>query len=468
MGRMSRAPESAPSSRPAVPRSFATAQVQAGYDAGIAEYTSIPSIHQSNAFEFRSLSDARDLFALRKEGNIYSRAANPTVLVLEKRVAELEGGIAAAGVASGQAAVAVALLALAKQGEHIVAARQLYGGTVDLLQDTFADWGIEVSFVDQDDIAAWEAAVRPETRALFAESISNPIAQVLDLGAVADVARRAGVPLVIDNTVATPYLQRAKDFGADIVVHSATKFLGGHGTSLGGVVVDLGTFDFTAEPQRWPQLTHTYRRVPDGSLVERFGATGSPYIALVKTKYVHDLGPSLSAFNAFQLLQGLETLDLRMGRHTASALEVARFLDNHPAVARVHHPGLESSPWHANARDYLPRGSGSVFAFDLSSSGDPEADFRLVESFISRLRVVKLVANIGDAHSLVAHPASMTHSHLSGAQLAEAHIGPTTVRLSIGLEDAEDVVSDLAQALDAVPATVADASRGIGGLASVI
>ncbi|KRB39011.1 O-acetylhomoserine aminocarboxypropyltransferase/cysteine synthase family protein [Microbacterium sp. Root180] len=434
------------------PRSFATAQVQAGFESGIAENTAVPSIHQSNAFEFRSLSDARDLFALRRDGNIYSRAANPTVLVFEKRVTELEGGIAAAGVASGQAAVALALLALAKQGEHIVAARQLYGGTVDLLQDTFADWGIEVSFVDQDDPDAWAAAVRPTTRAFFAESITNPIAQVLDVRAVADLAHRAGVPLVIDATVATPYLQRVKDLGADITVHSATKFLGGHGTSLGGVIVDLGTFDFTAEPQRWPQLNETYPRVPDGSLVERYGETGSPYIALVKTKYVHDLGPSLSAFNAFQLLQGLETLDLRIARHSASALEVARFLEEHPAVARVHHPGLASSPWHANAAVYLPRGASSVFAFDLHGTGDVEADFRVVEDLIARMRVVKLVANIGDARSLVAHPASMTHSHLSPAQLADAGISWTTVRLSIGLEDARDIVADLDRALAGVPA----------------
>jgi O-acetylhomoserine (thiol)-lyase len=272
---------------------------------------------------------------------------------------------------------------------------------------------------------------------------------VLDLGAVSAVARGAGVPLVIDNTVATPYLQRAKDFGADIVVHSATKFLGGHGTSLGGVVVDLGTFDFTAEPDRWPQLTRTYQRVPEGSLVERFGQSGSPYIALVKTKYVHDLGPSLSAFNAFQLLQGIETLDLRVARHSASALEVARFLEQHPAVARVHHPGLASSPWHANARTYLPRGTSSVFAFDLHPTGSADGDFQRVEAVISRLRTVKLVANIGDARSLVAHPASMTHSHLTDAQLAEAHIGSTTVRLSIGLEDPRDIVADLEHALAA-------------------
>jgi len=434
-------------------RAFSTAQVQAGFTPGVAENTAIPSIHQSNAFEFTSLSQARDLFALRREGNIYSRAANPTVLVFERRVAELEGGIAAAGVASGQAAVAVALLALAKQGEHIVAARQLYGGTVDLLSDTFPDWGIEVTFVDQDDPDAWAAAVRPTTRALFAESVTNPIAQVLDMRSVAAVAQSAGVPLVIDATVATPYLQRAKDFGADIVVHSATKFLGGHGTSLGGVVVDLGTFDFSAEPGRWPQLNEEYARVRGASLVERFGATGSPYISLVKTKYVHDLGPSLSAFNAFQLLQGIETLDLRMDRHSANALKVAQFLESHPAVAAVHHPGLESSPWHHLTSEYLARGAASVFAFDLHAPADPEDAFAAVEAFISELEVIRLVANIGDARSLVAHPASMTHSHMSTEQLSEARISWSTIRLSIGIEDSADLIADLDRALSTVPLT---------------
>ncbi|HWI32341.1 MAG TPA: aminotransferase class V-fold PLP-dependent enzyme [Microbacterium sp.] len=430
-----------------VTRAFATAQVQAGYTPGTTQNTAVPPIYQSNAFEFASLSDARDLFALRRDGNIYSRAANPTVLVFEERIAALEDGIAASGVASGQAAVALALLALAKQGEHIVAAKQLYGGTIDLLQDTFADWGIEVAFVDQDDLSAWRAAIRPQTRALFAESITNPLAQVLDARPIADLAHEAGVPLVIDNTVATPYLQRPKEFGADIVVHSATKFLGGHGTSLGGAVVDLGTFDFTRDPERWPQLNAEYPRVPGGSLVDRFGQGGSPYIALVKTKYVHDLGPSLSAFNAFQILQGIETLDLRMERHTASALTVAHFLAGHPAVARVHHPGLPSSPWHDAAAAYLPRGASSVFSFDLHATSDPVGDFTRVESFIESLDVVRLVANIGDARSLVAHPASMTHSHMTEAQLAEAGITSTTVRLSIGLEDPADIVADLSAAL---------------------
>ncbi|KRA23947.1 O-acetylhomoserine aminocarboxypropyltransferase [Microbacterium sp. Root61] len=431
-------------------QSFATAQVQAGFVSGVAQNTAVPPIYQSNAFEFSTLSEARDLFALRRDGNIYSRAANPTVLVFEERVAVLEGGIAAAGVASGQAAVALSLLALAKSGEHIVAARQLYGGTVDLLQDTFADWGIAVTFVDQDDLQAWADAVRPETRAFFAESVTNPIAQILDLRAVADIAHAAGVPVVIDNTVATPYLQRPKDFGADISVHSATKFIGGHGTSLGGVIVDLGTFDFSAEPARWPQLTEPYRRVAGGSLVERFGEKASPYIALVKTKYVHDLGPSLSAFNAFQLLQGLETLDLRMSRHSANAQLVAEFLEAHPAVARVHHPGLPSSDWHGLVETYLPRGAASVFSFDLHSTGDDAADFERVEQFIGRLHISRLVANIGDARSLVAHPASMTHSHMTPTQLAESGITSTTVRLSVGLEDPSDILRDFGAALDVV------------------
>jgi len=430
--------------------SFATAQVQAGFVSGVAQNTAVPPIYQSNAFEFSTLSEARDLFALRRDGNVYSRAGNPTVTVLEERVTVLEGGVGAAAVASGQAAVALSLLALAKSGEHIVAARQLYGGTLDLLQDTFADWGIEVTFVDQDDLDAWADAVRPETRAFFAESVTNPIAQVLDLRAVSQIAHAAGVPVVIDNTVATPYLHRPKDFGGDISVHSATKFIGGHGTALGGVIVDLGTFDFGAEPARWPQLTAPYRRAPGGSLLERHAEKGSPYIALVKSKYVHDLGPSLSAFNAFQLLQGLETLDLRMARHSANAQRVAEFLQAHPAVARVHHPGLPSSAWHGLVETYLPRGAASVFSFDLHSSGDEEADFARVEQFIARLHVSRLVANIGDARSLVAHPASMTHSRMTPTQRAESGITSTTVRLSVGLEDPVDILRDFEVALDSV------------------
>ncbi len=431
---------------------FATEQVQRGYTPGTAQNTVATPIYQTTAYEFASLQDAADIFALRKFGNLYSRAANPTQLVFEERVAALEGGTAAVAVASGQAAVALALLALAKSGEHVVAARQLYGGTVDLLQDTFADWGIDVDFVDQDDLDAWRDAVRPATRALFAESVTNPTAQVLDVRGVAEIAHAAGIPLVIDNTVATPYLQRPGEHGADIVVHSATKYLGGHGTSMGGVIVDLGTFDFGADPARWPQLTQPYARIPGVVLWERFGASGQALAVLIKTKYVHDLGPSLSPFNAFQLLQGLETLDLRIARHAASGLAVARYLEGHPAVSAVHHPGLASSRWADAARDYLPDGAPAVFSFDLAPAGDgadADADRALVHRVVDGLRLVKLVANIGDARSLVAHPASMTHSHLTAAQLAEAGISPTTVRLSIGLEDPADIIADLAQALAA-------------------
>jgi len=427
---------------------FASLQVQRGYTPGTPQNAVAPPIYQTTAYEFASLQDAADIFALRKLGNLYSRAANPTQLVFEERVAALEGGTAAVAVASGQAAVALALLALAKSGEHIVAARQLYGGTVDLLQDTFADWGIAVDFIDQDDLDAWRGAIRPETRALFAESVTNPTAQVLDVRAVADIAHAAGVPFIVDNTVATPYLQRPGAFGADIVVHSATKYLGGHGTSMGGVIVDLGTFDFGADPDRWPQLTQPYARIPGVVLWDRFGAEGQALAALIKTKYVHDLGPSLSPFNSFQLLQGVETLDLRMAKHAASGLAVARFLAGHPAVARVHHPGLDDNPWAGAARTYLPHGVPAVFSFDLAATGDAAADLARVHGVVDGLRLIKLVANIGDARSLVAHPASMTHSHLTPAQLAEGGISPTTVRLSIGLEDPDDIIADLAQSLD--------------------
>lgn len=437
---------------------FASTQVHRGYTPGTPQNAVAPPIYQTTAYEFASLQDAADIFALRKIGNLYSRAANPTQLVFEERVAALEGGTAAVAVASGQAAVAVALLALAKAGEHIVAARQLYGGTVDLLRDTFADWGIEVDFVDQDDPDAWRDALRPTTRALFAESVTNPTAQVLDVRAVAGIAHDAGVPLVIDNTVATPYLQRPGEFGADIVVHSATKYLGGHGTSMGGVIVDLGTFDFGADAARWPQLTQPYARIPGVVLWERFGPAGQALAVLWKTKYVHDLGPSLSPFNAFQLLQGIETLDLRIAKHAASALDVARFLAGHPAVAAVHHPGVEGNPWADAARTYLPKGAPAVFSFDLVGSADADADRALVHRVVDGLRLVKLVANIGDARSLVAHPASMTHSHLTAAQLAQAGIAPTTVRLSIGLEDPADIIADLDQALAA--AASADTSEG--------
>ncbi|MGM7679660.1 O-acetylhomoserine aminocarboxypropyltransferase/cysteine synthase family protein [Microbacterium sp. A94] len=424
---------------------FATQQVQAGYVTGVPQNSAVAPIYQTAAYEFASLADAADLFALRTPGNLYSRNASPTQQVLEERVATLEGGASAVAVASGQAAVAVTLLALAARGGHIVAASQLYGGTVDLLQDTLDDFGITVSFVDQDDPDAWRTAIRPETRVLFAESVANPIAQVLDIHLIADIAHDAGIPLVIDNTVGTPYLIRPGEHGADFVVHSATKFLCGHGTSLGGVVVDQGTFDFGAEPERWPQFTAPYKRFGDLILWERFGI-GLAFAALVKSKYVHDLGPSLSPFNAWQILQGIETLDLRVSRQSTTALTIARHLQKHPKVAAVHHPGLADNRWHPLAERYLPRGVPSVFSFDLAGPENDAAQAR-AGRVIDALETVRLVANIGDARSLVAHPASMTHSHLDPQQRAAAGISLNTIRLSAGLEDPADIIADLDRAL---------------------
>ncbi|WP_295012074.1 O-acetylhomoserine aminocarboxypropyltransferase/cysteine synthase family protein [uncultured Microbacterium sp.] len=436
--------------RPTAPETrFATRQVQAAYTPGTAQNTAVPPLYQSAAYEFASLAEARDLFALRKVGNIYSRNASPTQQLLEERVALLEGGVSAVAVASGQAAVAVTILALAGRGGHVVAADRLYGGTVDLLQDTLDDFGISVTFVDQDDPDAWRAATHERTRLFFAESVANPVAQVLDVRAVADVAHAAGVPLVIDSTVTTPYLQRPGEHGADFVVHSATKYLSGHGGSLGGVAVDLGTFDFGADPGRWPQFTAQADRFGPQSLWERFGQ-GYAFATLVKAKYVHDLGPSLSPFNAHQILQGIETLDLRVARQSASALRIARALAAHPGVAAVHHPGLADNPWHDLAARYLPNGTPAVFSIDLASRGDEDEDQERVERFVDGLRIVRLVANIGDARSLVAHPASMTHSHLTAAQRAAAGIGATTIRLSIGIEDPDDLLADLERSLAAL------------------
>lgn len=424
---------------PACPdEGFATAQVQGGYVPGVAQNTAVPPIYQTTAFEFASLADARDLFALRTSGNLYSRNANPTQLVLEQRVAQLEGGASAAAVASGQAAVAVALLALAKQGEHLVAARQLYGGSVDLLQDTFADWGIDVTFVDQDDLDAWRGAIRPTTRALFAESITNPLAQVLDMRAVADIAHDAGVPLVIDNTVATPALLRPKEHGADIVVHSLTKFLGGHGNSMGGAIVDGGTFDWS-KSGNYPMLSEPRPEYAGMVLHETFG--NFAFAIACRVLGLRDFGPSISPFNAFLILQGIETLSLRMQRHCDNALKVAEWLSGQPQVAWVSYPGLPGDANHALQQRYAPKGAGAVFTFGLKGGFD--AGVKVVES----VELFSHLANIGDVRSLIIHPASTTHRQLSDEQKSAAGAGSDVIRLSVGIEDPDDIIADLAQAL---------------------
>ncbi|MBM6619981.1 O-acetylhomoserine aminocarboxypropyltransferase/cysteine synthase, partial [Micrococcaceae bacterium RIT802] len=420
----------------------------AGYEPAAPHFPVSPPIVHSAAFDFPDYATAASMFALKTPGFTYARTGNPTVALLEQRVAALEGGIGAIATATGQSAVALALLALlgggrdaagqrTSGGNHVVASAQLYGGTVDLLTDSFADFGYRVDFVDQDDPAAWGRAITADTRAVLLESITNPLATLPDVEGIAAVAHAAGVPVVVDNTLATPALYRPIEHGADIVVHSATKFMGGHGTALAGVIVDGGTFDFAADPARWPQLAAPKARYGQESLVDRHGA--GAYLALARSKYLHDLGPTLSAPAAAEIARGLETLGLRVGRHGANALDVARFLTTHPAVARVHHPGLTEWPAPED-----PRARISVFSFDLAA--DPAA----VGPFIDSLRVFKLVANLGDTRSLVAHPAAMTHCRLTPGQRAAAGIGVTTIRLSVGLEDPADLVEDLRSCLDAV------------------
>ena len=430
----------------------ATRQIHAGYTPGEPQNTVTVPVYQSAAYEFESFAAARDTFALTRVGNIYSRNGNPTNAVLERRIAALEGGVGAIAVGSGQAAVAAALLTLiaaAGPGQHhIVASNKLYGGTSDLLGDTLADLGIEVTLVEPLDHGAWVGALRETTRAVLLESVGNPVLTIPDLPEIARIAHAADVPVIVDNTMGTPTLHRPIDHGADIVVHSATKYLGGHGIAIAGALVDAGTFDFTARPERWPRLTAPYPRFGGLVFTEAFDGTGgrTPFLVLARSKVVHDLGPTLAPATAAQILVGIETLDLRVQRQTATALQLAQFLAGRPEVARVHHPGLPEHPEHARAQRLFPDGVGGVFAFDLATGADS------VETFVDALELFALAANIGDARSLVVHPATMTHSRLNAAGRAEAGIDLTTIRLSVGLEDVADLQADLEQALDAVGA----------------
>jgi len=422
--------------------SLATSQIHGGGAVPEGDQlTAVVPIYQSAAYRFDDTQHAQDIFSLQRKGNLYSRTANPTSLSFERRVAALEGGVMGIATASGQSAVFIALAALVRSGDHIVASSSLYGGTLDLLLDLLPDFGIETTLVDQDDPDAWRAAVRPETRVFFAETLSNPAGKVLDIETIAEIAHSVDAPLVVDSTLASPALLRPLDFGADIVVHSATKILGGHGSALGGVIVDGGRFDFGRVPDRWPQFTEPYARYGDLVLWDEFGPAGGAYGILLRTKYLHDLGPSPAPFSSFLILQGIETLDLRVGRQNASALELATWLAKHPAVASVNYAGLPESPQHDLALKYVPRGAGSVFSFDVV--GGEDAARRLIDS----LRLFTLAANIGDARSLVIHTATTTHSHLDDASLAAAGASRATVRLSIGLENPADLIADLEQGL---------------------
>ncbi|MCP9989673.1 MULTISPECIES: bifunctional o-acetylhomoserine/o-acetylserine sulfhydrylase [Streptomyces] len=416
--------------------SFETKQVHAGAEPDPTTGARATPIYQTTSFVFRDTQHAADLFALAEPGNIYTRIHNPTQDVFEQRIAALEGGVAAVALSSGQAAETLALLTVASAGDHIVSSTSLYGGTYNLFRHTLPKFGIEVSFVDDpDDPEAWRAAIRPGTKALFAESLGNPRGNVLDVRAVADVAHAAGVPLIVDNTVPTPYLLRPLEHGADVVVHSATKFLGGHGTAIAGVVVDGGTFDFGAHADRFPDFNE-----PDPSYhgLRYWPALGPGAFAVkLRVQLLRDLGPALSPHSAFLLLQGVETLSLRIERHSANAQALAEWLEQRDEVAAVHYAGLPSSPWYEAGRTYLPRGAGAIVSFELRDG--VEAGKR----FVDAVRLFSHLANIGDVRSLIIHPASTTHSQLDQRQLAATGTSPGLVRLSVGIENLDDLKADL-------------------------
>jgi len=398
-------------------------------------------IHQTTSYCFQSTEHAADLFALKEMGWIYTRLMNPTTDAFEQRMAALEGGIGALGVSSGQQAISVALMNLAHSGGHIVSAAALYGGTITLFGQTFKRLGIDVTFVDAMDPKNIADAIRPNTRAVYIESLANPKNDVLDYQAIADVAHEHGLPLVCDNTALTPILFRPFDYGIDISVYSATKFIGGHGTSIGGVIVDSGKFDWSKEPEKWPQFTEpdpSYHGAVFLEAVEQLC-----YIITCRTHWLRDLGGALSPFNAFLFLQGLETLHLRMPRHSENALEVARFLEAHPLVDWVNYPGLPCHPCYEAGRKYLPKGTGAILGFGIK--GGAEAG----KKFIEACQLASHLANIGDAKTLVIHPASTTHSQQTAEELEAAGITPDYVRVSVGLEDIDDIKADLEQALQA-------------------
>ncbi len=423
--------------------SFETRQIHAGQTPDAATGARALPIYQTTSYVFPDAGVAADRFALKDLGPIYTRIGNPTVEAVENRIASLEGGVGALLLASGQAAESYAILNVAEAGSHVVASPSLYGGTYNLLRHTLPRYGIETTFVsDPQDPQAWRDAVRPNTKAFFAETVPNPKQDVLDIAAVADVAHAAGVPLIVDNTVATPYLIRPLEWGADVVVHSATKYLGGHGTAIGGVIVDGGTFDFGAEPERYPSFNQPDPSY-DGLVFARdLGADGAfgvnlSYILRARVQLLRDLGAAISPFNAFLIAQGLETLSLRIERHVANARRVAEWLEARDDVLSVTYAGLPSHPQYELGRKYAPNGTGAVLAFEIAGGADAG------QAFVSALELHSNVANIGDVRSLVIHPASTTHSQLTPEEQALSGVTPGLVRLSVGLEGIEDILADL-------------------------
>jgi len=420
---------------------FATLAVHAGAQPDPATGARATPIYQTTSFVFDDVDHAASLFGLQAFGNIYSRIGNPTNAVLEERVAALEGGTAALAVASGHAAEHLVFHTLLEPGDEFIAAKKLYGGSINQFNHAYKKFGWNVVWAETDDISSFEKAVSPRTKAIFVESIANPGGVITDIEAIARVADKAGVPLIVDNTLASPYLVRPFEHGAHIVVHSLTKFLGGHGNSIGGIIVDGGRFDWLKSGAKYTSLTAPRPEYGGMVLGETFG--NFAFAIAVRVLGLRDLGPALSPFNAFQILTGIETLPLRMQRHSDNALTVAEYLQGHEAVNWVSYPGLKSDRYHNLAKKYSPKGAGAVFTFGLK--GGYEAGVKLV----SNLKLFSHLANVGDTRSLVIHPASTTHRQLTPEQLAVAGAGPEVVRLSIGIEDAADLIADLGQALAA-------------------
>ena len=421
-------------------RGFATKAVHAGHTPDPTTHSRAVPLYQTSSFTFDSSKHAADLFGLRQFGNIYTRIMNPTTEVLEKRLAELEGGVGALAVASGQAAETLTILTLAQAGDEIVASTELYGGTVSLFSHTLKKLGITVRFVSPHDLDAWEGAVTKQTKAFFVETIGNPKLDIIDLESIAAIGNRHGIPLVVDNTVTTPYLTRPFDNGAAIVIHSATKFIGGHGTSIGGIIVDSGTFDWAAS-ERFPDFVKPDPAYHGLKFVEAFGNLA--FILRARVLGLRDMGAAMSPFNAWMFLQGLETLHLRMQRHSENGMAVARFLESHGCVSWVRYPGLKSSPTYHLVDKYLAKGQGALVGFGIK--GGQESAVKFIES----LQLFSHLANIGDAKSLVIHPASTTHEQLSDAEQQAAGVTSDFIRLSVGIEDIQDIVDDLDNALTA-------------------
>jgi O-acetylhomoserine (thiol)-lyase len=424
--------------------SFETRQIHAGQSPDPTTNARALPIYQTTSYTFNSTEHAANLFGLKEFGNIYTRIMNPTQDAVEQRIASLEGGVGALLVASGQAAETIAILNIAEAGDHIVSSPSLYGGTYNLFHYTLPKLGIEVSFVDDpDNLDSWRAAIQQNTKAFFGESISNPKNDILDIEGVAGVAHEYGVPLIIDNTVATPYLVRPIEWGADIVVHSATKYMGGHGTAVAGAIVDSGNFDFEQYPERFPNYNQpdpSYHGLAYGPALGVNGILGAnlAFILKARVQLLRDLGAAVAPFNAFLIAQGLETLSLRMERHVSNAQKVAEFLEANPQVKAVNYAGLPSSPWHERGRKYAPNGTGAVLSFEIE--GGIEAGKKFVEGLVLHSHV----ANIGDVRSLVIHPASTTHSQLTPAEQLSAGVTPGLIRLAVGIENIEDILADIA------------------------